>query len=159
MSKLKKGDIVQVVNSGDKGIFIGRASSDALGVLIDGYAVVSWIPREHLKLVEQEERVCEWVESGTNYPSFSRACGVDAFYDLKTFCDNCSGKVVLKEKMCTLGGIEFPIPKVYSDLSDDMGCHTVKLEYKAYEFENETDRHTFMIALQAAVKQAIEEAK
>lgn len=116
------------------------------------------------------ERVCEWEKDGLDGYSCQKLIRPLDFH----YCPDCGGKVVIKEPMCKLGGIEFPVPVKWEDAKPS-------LFYVSFPWHVEqTDEHTYLWkraydegliqlteagaeqqlkAMQAAIKQAIEEAK
>lgn len=166
MRKFKKGDVVVINETQEQGVITGvyQSCKSYLVQTINSHPeIIASENRLSSSEWPQKEKTCEWVDTGDKRDQYSifERCDGGKYCDhtLPSYCGQCDGKVVLKERMCSLGGIEFPAPKIMDLDTDILTDSYVELEYKRYEFKNETDRHTFMIALQAAVTQAIEAAK
>lgn len=129
------------------------------------------------------EKVCEWsqVEEGfaqnCNPQTEGYAGSVWAEYLFKklVFCPTCGGKVVVKERMCELAGIEFPVPVQHTkeldkvhflvDLTNELVVEKLPPEINNETWWNNLVQRTRegaeqqLAAMQAALKQAITSAK
>lgn len=99
--------------------------------------------------------VCEWTLDGTDTYSCT---GLIRPQDC-TYCPDCGRKVRIKPKMCTLGGIEFPLPRFYNLDGSPPTKFKFSIGAADYFFDTEEDKRAFRDAVGEAIHQAMKEAK